>query len=182
MIVSMICEIGGTTISFWIPTYLTERLGFSSDISGIFYSVITLIKAFTPFIAIFILKLMKNNDVKLMRLSFLFATLFFVGVLFLTHSYVNIIFLLISTMTLRISSTLLWSVYIPNQGKTGVVSTLNGFLDFTGYLAASGANILFSFSMDSLGWDGIVIMWIALSAIGVVPTLLARKPKNNSKS
>ena len=121
-----------------------------------------------------------------MRLSFLFATLFFVGVLFLTHSYVNIIFLLISTMTLRISSTLLWSVYIPNQGKTGVVSTLNGFLDFTGYLAASGANILFSFSMDSLGWDGIVIMWIALSAIGIVTTLLARKPKitvnDNSES
>lgn len=181
MIVSMICEIGGTTISFWIPTYLTERLGFSSDISGIFYSVITLIKAFTPFIAIFILKLMKNNDVKLMRLSFLFATLLFVGVLFLTHSYVNIIFLLISTMTLRISSALLWSVYIPNQGKTGVVSTLNGFLDFTGYLAASGANMLFSFSMDSLGWDGIVMMWIAISAIGAVATLMARKTKNTEK-
>lgn len=186
MIVGMICEIGGTTISFWIPTYLTQRLGFSADISGIFYSVITLIKAFTPFIAIFILKLMKNNDIKLMRFSFLFATLFFVGVLFLTHSYVNIIFLLISTMTLRMSSTLLWSVYIPNHGRTGVVSTLNGFLDFTSYLAASGANILFSFSMDSLGWDGIVIMWIALSAIGIVTTLLARKPKitvnDNSES
>ncbi len=178
MIVGMICEIGGTTISFWIPTYLTERLGFEAEISGIFYSVITLIKAFTPFIALFILKLMKNNDIKMMRLSFAFATLFFVGVLFLTNSYVNIIFLLISTMTLRVSSTLLWSVYIPNQGKTGLVSSLNGFLDFTGYLAASGANMLFSFSMDSLGWDGIVMMWIALSAIGVVTTLMARRPKN----
>ena len=78
-------------------------------------------------------------------------------------------------MAIRASSTLLWSVYIPNQGKSGVVSSLNGFLDFTGYLAASGANMLFSFSMDSLGWDGIVIMWVILSAIGIFVTMLARK-------
>ena len=77
-------------------------------------------------------------------------------------------------MALRISSTLLWSVYIPNQGKSGLVSTLNGFLDFTGYLAASAASLLFSLTVSSLGWSGIVVMWIVLSAIGVVVSMLAK--------
>lgn len=177
MLVGMVCEIAGSSISFWIPTYLTERLGYSAEISGILYTVITLIKAFTPFIAIFVLKAMKNKDIKMMRYAFLIATVLFVGVFFITNKYLNIVFLLLALMAVRSSSTLLWSVYIPNQSKSGLVSTLNGFLDFSGYVAASAANMLFSFTMSSVGWDGIVIMWIVLVGFGFAVSVAARKRK-----
>lgn len=174
MIVGMICEIATASISFWLPTYIAERLAFG-ELSGLLYSVISFSNSFTPFVAIFLLGLFKNNDIKMIRISFFSAAVLFVAVLLVKNPVLNLIFLALSLIAVRLSSTLLWGVYIPDQGSSGLVSTLNGFLDFTGYAAAAAANMVFSVSMAAIGWNGIVMMWIALPVIGLISSLFAKK-------
>jgi len=177
MIVGALVEISAASINFWLPTYLTERTGFQKETANFIFSTIALVRSFVPFGALIILKWFKDNDVKMVKYSFAVATLFFIGVLFITNSYINVVLLLIALMSVSCASALLWSVYIPSQGKSGMVSTINGVLDFSGYVAASAANMVFSFTVDKIGWNGIVVMWITLMLFGMISGFVAEKNK-----
>ena len=111
----------------------------------------------------------------MIRISFFAAALLFLGVLLVENPYLNLVFVALSLIAVRVSSTLLWGVYIPDQAASGLVSTLNGFLDFTGYAAAAAANMVFSLSMAAIGWNGIVIMWISLPLFGLLASLFAKR-------
>lgn len=78
-------------------------------------------------------------------------------------------------MAMSCSSSLLWSIYIPGLGKTGKVSSVNGVLDCTGYIAAAAANMLFVGIMGSVGWNAVFVLWSAIGMIGVVSTFFAGK-------
>lgn len=173
MLVGMICEIAGTTITFWLPTYLTERLSFDESTAGILFSSITLINSLAPFAALMILKLFGGRDKRMSGTVFAISAVSFLGVFFIEARWINILLILLALASVRLSSTLLWSVYIPDQAESGLVSTLNGFLDFSGYVAATLANLLFSFTVAFVGWGGIVLMWCALALLGILAALLA---------
>ncbi len=49
-----------------------------------------------------------------------------------------------------------------------MVSTVNGILEAVGYSAAAGANLLFAFLVDGIGWRGIVTVWALLMAAGAM--------------
>ena len=174
MIAGAIVEIASASINFWLPTYLVERLGFNQDVAGGIFSGMALLRSFMPFVALIILKWFRDNDIKMVKYSFGVATILFVGVLFVLNPYVNAILFLLALMAVGCPSALLWSVYIPAQGKSGMVSTVNGVLDFSGYAAAAAANMLFSFTVDKVGWNGLVVMWIGLMLIGVFGGLLIK--------
>ena len=175
MIVGMVCEIAGTAINFWLPTYINQRLGFSINNSNFIFSAISVATAVTPFVTLALLVLWKNRDVRMMRFMFFVSAILFAFAVFFTDRYVNIILVVISLMALRVCSSLLWSVYIPNQAKSGLVSSLNGFLDFSGYVAATIANLAFSLLKNVIGWGGIVWIWAGLALLGALVTLFHRK-------
>ncbi|MBR7082403.1 MAG: hypothetical protein IKI51_00140, partial [Clostridia bacterium] len=74
----------------------------------------------------------------------------------------------------------LWSIYIPSLGKTGKVSSANGVMDSTGYVAAAISNVLFATIMDNFGWSGIIITWGCVMLFGVIATLFAGARKKSS--
>lgn len=179
MILGMASEIAHTTIIFWLPTYLSTRLSFDNDTANLIFSAVALIKALAPFASLVVLKVFRDNEIMMSRALFLFSGALFIGVLFVKLPFLNILFLILALFFIGMASTLLWSVYIPNQGKTGLVSTLNGFLDFSGYLAASAANVVFSFTMRHVGWGGIVGMWSGIAVFVFLMSLFVRKKKEN---
>ena len=79
MIVGAVAQIASSSIGFWIHTYLTEKLSFNKDVANLIFSANSLIRSFVPFMMLAVLNFFKNNDVKLVKYSFLFATVFFVG-------------------------------------------------------------------------------------------------------
>ena len=182
MIVGALVEVSAASIDFWFPTYLTEHLGFQNDMANAIFSAKPLACSFVPFVALIVLKLFRDDDINMSKYSFLLVTLFFVGVLLVKNPYLNVAFYFLSSIAIRFASALLWSVYIPNQAKSGMVSTVNGVLDFSGYAAASVANMVFSFSMEKVGWNGLVVMWIVLMSIGVVAACFAKKTKSESEN
>ena len=83
--------------------------------------------------------------------------------------------LCLALMAMSCVSALLWSIYIPGLGKTGKVSSVNGILDCTGYVAASAANLLFAGVMSHVGWNVVYIIWASIGAVGIIATFFARQ-------
>jgi len=168
----MVCETSYIAIGFWLPTYFTERLGFDSGTAGVIFSAMSFIRAFTPFIALLVLKLMKNNDKNLIRTVFTIAIMAMIAALFITANYFNVIMMLVALICIGMASTMVWSNYIPNNSSSGLTSSLNGFLDFTGYAVASVCNLFVSYAVGWFGWDGVVVMWISVAALGLLTTFV----------
>lgn len=183
MFISAIGEIAGSSITFWIPTYTTEHLGFSGDAASTIYSVVSLTTLFTPFITLVIYEKLIRNGVKLALIMYVLSALFFIAVRFTAAPLVNVIMLIIAKMAAAAASSIVWSAYIPGLARSGKVSSANGVIDAAGYAMASLANVIFSGSVSRLGWGGIVNMWYIIMLIGAAVSagkLLLRK--NNSEA
>ncbi len=180
IIIACLVEIGATSISFWIPTYLTGQLFFGKATANMIYSVISIFRSCMPFLALFIFKKSHENDIAILRISFLTVAVFFAAMMISHNRWFSIVFMVIALMSVSCSSALLWSIYIPGLGKTGKVSSVNGVLDCIGYIAAALANMLFSFVMTQIGWNGIYTLWSLLGVIGVATTFMFRNKKDQT--
>ena len=181
MFISAIGEIAGSSITFWIPTYTTEHLGFSGDAASTIYSVVSLTNLFTPFITLVIYEKFIRNGVKLALVMYVLSAVFFIAVRFTAAPLVNVIMLIIAKMAAAAASSIVWSAYIPGLARSGKVSSANGVIDAAGYAMASLANVIFSGSVSRLGWGGIVNMWYIIMLIGAAASagkLLLRKKQS----
>ena len=173
--VGAIAEISATSINFWLPTYFTEQLQLGENVAKIVFSAMSFIKGIVPFVTLFVFHILKEKDIKMVRLSFLLATVFFAGMRFVSNPYANILCLLMAQMAIGSASSLLWSIYIPSQRESGMVSTINGVLDFSGYLFAAMSNVLFAHAIGDLGWNGIITLWLGMAAVGVVGAMITKQ-------
>ena len=91
---------------------------------------------------------------------------------------VNTVLFVLAMMATTVASSVLWSIYIPSLGKTGKVSSVNGILDCTGYVAAALANLLFANVMANVGWNTVFVLWASLGVIGIAATLFVKNKKH----
>ena len=56
------------------------------------------------------------------------------------------------------------------------MSSINGVINCTGYLSASIANAVFA-NLLGLSWNGVILVWCGIAAIGLVAALVVRKKK-----
>lgn len=175
MVIACIVEIGGASISFWIPTYLTEVLGFDKEKANLIFSACAAVRSFVPFIALAIFRATKEKDIAMMRWAYVVVTMMFACLLIAPNRWVSLVCLQIALMAMGCSSALLWSIYIPGLGKTGKVSSVNGVLDCTGYIAAALANLLFAGLMAGAGWNAIYVLWAGIGVTGLAATFFGGK-------
>jgi len=160
---------------FWIPTYLSQYLGFSSEESASVFTATTFIISFTSFAAIFIYEKLNRNVDKTILIMFSAATLFFALTFLIRQPVLNIIFLILAIMSSNASATMLYSVYCPSLRDTGRVSTATGYLDFISYMSAAISTKLFSNAAVTLGWKSLIAVWGAITLAGVVVALPHKK-------
>lgn len=177
MVIACLVEIGAASISFWIPTFITDGLGFDKNTANILFSGISVVRSLMPFVALAIFRVIKEKDIAMMRVSFSLSAIMFALMLLTQNKWLSLALLLLALMAMSCSSALLWSIYIPGLGKTGKVSSVNGVLDCMGYIAAAGANLLFAGVMANAGWNFVFLLWSAIGVIGVVAALFV-KTKN----
>lgn len=182
MLIGMLVEIVFGAINFWIPTYLTEHLGFAKNNANLIFSVMSVISAVTPVISLILFKVFKEKDVSIVKYAFLIAAVFCVLMNFVNNPWLNILLFLMARMSVGCASAMLWSIYIPSLGKTGKVSSANGILDCAGYIAASAANAVFGSIAAGISWNGMVYIWCGLMFLGFPIAVLAdlkfKKMKN----
>lgn len=158
-----------------MPTMLNEYILLDESTSNFIFSVIAFITAIVPFAALAIYKLFHEKDVQLIRVAFLVVTVSFAGMMVIPVGIVKVVLLLTIRVMNGFISALLWSIYIPGLGKTGRVSSINGIMDCTGYLAASVATTVFAYAVTNLGWNGSIMVWVLISAMGIVATFMKKE-------
>ena len=182
MLISSIGEIAGSSITFWIPTYTTEHLGFSNDAASTIYSVVSFSTLFTPFITLLIYEKLIRNGIKLALVMYVISAVFFIAVRFTAAPVLNVSMLIIAKVAAAAASSIVWSAYIPGLARSGKVSSANGVIDAAGYAMASLANILFSTFVGRLGWGGIVNMWYIIMLIGAAVSFIKLIMKKKQKA
>ena len=182
MLISAIGEIAGSSITFWIPTYTTEHLGFSNDAASTIYSVVSFSTLFTPFITLLIYEKLIRNGIKLALVMYVISAVFFIAVRFTAAPVLNVSMLIIAKVAAAAASSIGWSAYIPGLARSGKVSSANGVIDAAGYAMASLANVLFSTFVGRLGWGGIVNMWYIIMLIGAAVSFIKLIMKKKQKA
>ena len=177
MFVGVIVEITGSAITFWIPTYLSDALCLDNVVTNVLYSVITVVTCIAPFFALFVFKLIKEKDIVMLRGGFFLAVLTFIGMILVSDVYVKIALLTAAKFFLACCSAVLWSIYIPDMGKTGKVSSINGVINCMGYLSASVASKAFSMLLG-LSWTGVILLWGGISGLGLIASLMVKQKKS----
>ncbi len=175
--VACLSEIGITSITFWIPTFLDEYLQLSEGVVSVVYSGIVVMRALVPFATLAVFKLFKEREMRMMRVCFALCLLAFGGLLVLKSAILGIALLALGLIGITCVSSLLWSIYIPSLGKTGMVSSANGVLDCAGYATASVVNLASAAVMGAFGWNAVFIIWAASGLLGVGLTFLRKDDK-----
>ncbi len=181
-IISIITGVVRTSVVFWLTTYLTQYLGFSSDNSALIFTISTFVISATPFIAIFIYERLNRNMDLTILISFVASAVFFLSVYFFKQPTANIILLILAIMASNSAASMLFSRYCPSLWDTGMVSSATGFLDFVSYMAASISSKLFANAVLDIGWGNLILIWFALELIGIVISLPFSKIKRLLKS
>lgn len=170
-LISILTGVIRTTVVFWMPTYISQYLGYSSDDAAMIFTVSSLVISLTTFIAIFIYERLGRNMDLTILLSFIVSALCFFFVFLLKQPMLNIILLVLSIMASNSAATMLWSRYCPSLRDTGMVSSATGFLDFVSYMAASISSTLFANAVADIGWGNLILVWFGLMVIGVAVAL-----------
>ena len=167
-VIAIITGVVRTTVVFWLPAYIAQYLGFSSEGAVKIYTVATLVISLTAFIAVFIYeKLHRNMDLTIL-LAFVSASVMFLLVFFVKIPEMNIVFLILAIMSSNSAAAMLWSRYCPSLRDTGMVSSATGFLDFVSYGAASISSTIFANAVTTIGWEKLILVWLGLMIIGIL--------------
>lgn len=173
--ISAITGVVRTSVVFWLPTYISQYLGYSSDKSAGIFTVATLFISLTAFIAVFLYERLNHNMELTILIVFISAAICFGALYFIKNPTVNIILMVVAIMSSNSAASMLWSRYCPSLRDTGMVSGATGFIDFISYISASVSSSIFANTVSSIGWNGLIIVWFGLMVLGVIISLPYKK-------
>lgn len=180
-LISMITGVVRTAVVFWLPTYISQHLGFEPDTAALLFTVATLAISTTAFISLYIFERLRRNMDLTILIMFSVATFSFIMVYFLKAPVANLIFMVLAVMGSNGAASMLWSRYCPSLRDTGMVSGATGFLDFLSYMAAAVSSTVFANAVSSIGWGNLILVWLALMILGVLITLPYDKMRRSAK-
>lgn len=173
--VSILTGVIRTTVLFWLPTYLLQYLEFSEKQSTSIFTVTSLLISLGSFAAVYVYKMLKNSINKTLLFSFAFSAVLFLFTYIIKVPAANITLLLLAIIASNCAATMMWSFYCPSLADTGLVSSATGYLDFVSYMSAAIASKLFADAATSIGWGGLILVWMGLMILGIVVSLPYKK-------
>lgn len=173
-LISILTGVVRTTVVFWLPTYISQYLGFSTESAALIFTAATFVISLTSFVAVMLYEALGRNMDKTILIGFTSATVCFLAVFFIKQPVLNIIFMVLAIMSSNCASSMMWNRYCPSLRETGMVSTATGYLDFVSYMAASAASSLFANAVADIGWGNLILVWFGLMAIGILVALPAK--------
>ncbi len=174
-LISMITGIVRTAVVFWLPTYISQHLGFSEEKAALLFTVTTLAISTNTFIAVFVFeKLRRKIDLTLI-IMFSVAAVSFLLAYLVSQPALNLIFMVLAVMGSNGAASMLWSYYCPSLRDTGMVSSATGFLDFLSYIAAAVSSSAFANAVSGIGWGNLILVWMGLAVCGLLVSIPYKK-------
>jgi len=181
-LVSILTGVVRTSVVFWLPTYISQYLGFSSSDAAKIFTVATFVISMTTFVSIFTYERLGRNMDKTVLVMFSVSCAGFGLVYFVKHPALNIVLLVLAIMGACGAASMIWSRYCPGLRDTGMVSGVTGFLDFVSYMAASVASSAFANAVSAIGWQRLILVWLALMVVGVIVALPYERMRGTVKN
>ena len=173
--VSALTGIIRTSVVFWLPTYISQYLGFSASKATMFFTIATVFISLSAFLAVIMYEGLKRRLNLTVLASFIISAVGFLGAYLIDQPFVNIVLMIVAILFANCASNLLWSVYCPSLRDTGMVSATTGFLNFVSYMSASISNTIFGNAVSVVGWGNLILIWFILMTVGVVDMIPFRK-------
>ena len=167
----MITGVIRTSVVFWMPTYIAQYLGFSSDAAAMMFTAATFVISLTTFITIFVYEKLGHNMDKTILLMFCVSAIAFAMLYVVKAPAANICIMVVAIMASNGAATMLWSRYCPSLRDTGMVSSATGFLDFVSYMSAALSSKLFANAVGAIGWGNLILVWLAIVVGGIIVAL-----------
>jgi sugar phosphate permease len=120
---------------------------------------------------------MKDNEKSVLAVLFVVSTLFFTLMYLIDGSlfFITLASLFLASAAMTGACNMIFSVYCLRFTNTGRVSSITGFINFTGYVAASIASSVFTSLVAIAGWNVTVASWAMISAVGGLFSYFAAK-------
>lgn len=166
-LIALVTGVIRTAVVFWLPTYLSQHLGFSAGYSALIFTVATLIISLAPFLSVFGYELLGQRMNLTIFLCFTVSAFGFLMVYLCRQPVWNIAFLVLAILGSNGAASMMWSRYCPSLRDTGMVSSVTGFLDFASYMAASASSAIFANSVAVIGWSRLILVWLAIMLFGM---------------
>lgn len=175
--ISILTGIVRTTVVFWIPTFLTQYLHYSSKIAVVLFTCITVCISMAPYLNNLLMyeKVFKRDRNKTVVFMFALSSFSFLMLFLFKNPIVSVLFLILAVISNGGVATMLYSVYCPSLRDTGMVSSATGFVDFLSYMGAALSNLIFSNAVEKIGWAWLIIIWSSLMFVGVLISLPQKK-------
>lgn len=174
-LISILTGVVRTTVVFWMPTYISQHLGFSTESSAFIFTVATFAISLSAFITVIIFEMLGRDMDKTILLGFLLSTICFILVYFTRQPIINIVCLVLAIMASNVAASMLWNNYCPSLRETGMVSSATGYLDFLSYMAASVSSSLFANAVSEIGWSNLILIWFGLMLVGTLISIPLKK-------
>lgn len=182
ILISAIQGIANNSITFWIPTYISDFLGFEPEIASVIFLVMMLISAVNQIIAIGLYHLMRGRMIWVVRLAFFLSTVCFLALILVKNAYANLVLFLLAKSGYGWAGAMMWTFYCRKFNNVHRVAFVVGFLDFVSYLFSAISSVLFSSAIEKVGWTYLIVIWASIMAAGILATLLYRTKKIETKT
>lgn len=174
-LISVLTGVVRTTVVFWLPTYISQHLGFSAEKAALIFTVATFVISMATFVAVFLYEQLGRDIDRTNMVSFAAAAIFFLLAFLVREPYLNVVFMVLAILGGDSASAMLWARYCPSLRDTGMVSGATGFLDFMSYIAAAVSSTLFANAVTTIGWGWLILVWFGLMMIGVIVAIPYKK-------
>ena len=173
--VTMLNGVMRNAVSFWIPTFLVQYLDYSKELSAGLVMLLPLLNVAGTMLSLWIFQRLGCDEKKMCAALFLgviplFALLFVCRGAF---SFLSVAALFLASALMMGVCTLVFSVYVLQFHDTGKLSGISGFFDFSSYVSASGASLLFTELMIGNNWSLLITSWIAIGVLGALLSAFA---------
>jgi len=170
-LVAVLTGIVRTTVVFWLPTYLSQYLGYSTERAALIFTVATFVISATAFVAVFVYERLNRNMHLTVLLAFSSSAVCFALVYLVRYPMLNVILMVMAIMSSGCAASMLYSRYCPSLRDTGMVSSATGFIDFMSYMSASASSTIFANAVSSIGWGKLILVWMGLMVAGIIVAL-----------
>ncbi len=163
-------------ITTWVPTMITEV--YSTDASfSVFLSIILPIFNLS---GVYIItpvynKIFKKNELKTAAAILLFALVPLTMLIFIKDLpvIVSVALLAVITTAMHAFNYMIITLVPMRFASVSRTATVTGIMNATAYVGCAAASYGFGVISDMIGWNGTIIVWLALDAFAMLVTLLA---------
>ncbi|MDR0405928.1 MAG: MFS transporter, partial [Clostridiales bacterium] len=133
MIVTMLNGVARIAIAFWIPVFLSNRLGIKIEHVAALAFALPFLNMLGVFLTLYALKFMRDHLEKMCLLLFAVAAVMFAALFALdgTNVILSVAALFTASAAMAGVSNIIFSLYILRFSDTNKLSGIAGFLDFT---------------------------------------------------